>query len=67
MRASLAYYQKALDIRKTQVGRPLNDNLDVAKVKGDLAESYMRVGVTHLRLGEVERAVESFEQALDQA
>jgi serine/threonine-protein kinase len=65
MRASLTYYQKALDIRKLLVGRPLTDSLDPVKVKGDLAESYMRVGVTHLRLGEVERAGDNVERALE--
>jgi serine/threonine-protein kinase len=68
--ASLDYYQKALDLRKDLMGRPLGEDpdpkrrLEPVDVKMQLAESYTRVGVTYLKLGEPKKAGEYFQQAL---
>jgi tetratricopeptide (TPR) repeat protein len=64
IQASLDFYQKALEIRKNLTQRQLSDKLDATKVKWDLTESYTRVGVTFLRLGEPARARAFFREAL---
>jgi serine/threonine-protein kinase len=64
IKASLDYYQKALEIRKKLNARQLSDKLNPTKVKQELAESHTRVGVTFLRLGEAEKARGYFQDAL---
>jgi serine/threonine-protein kinase len=79
MRASLDYYQKALDLRKeltkrTQsekrpavgvagIGGLLATERYILKVKQEFAESHTRIGVTFLRLGEPPKAQEYFLEA----
>lgn len=66
IKASMDHYQKALEINRKLYGRPLQDEkkLSRGKIKRDLAESYTRVGVTYLRLGEPTKARVSFQEAL---
>src|SRR5262249_43259985 len=64
MPASLAYYQKALDIHRRLSQRTLGDKLDPVKVKQEYAEAFTRVGVTFLRLGEPQKARGYFRDAL---
>ena len=54
--AALRYYEQSLALRRALAARPPDDRLDMAKLRADLAESYTRVGVTYLRLGEPARA-----------
>jgi eukaryotic-like serine/threonine-protein kinase len=61
--ASLDFYQKALRLRKELSERAPSGRLDPVKVKQDLAETYTRIGVTYLRLGEPARAAEYFRDA----
>jgi tetratricopeptide (TPR) repeat protein len=65
LRGALDYYRQALEIRKDLTSRPLKrpDKLDPVKLKGRLAESYTRVGIAHLLLGEPALALNNFEQA----
>src|SRR5262249_29596914 len=62
MAASLDYYQKALAIRQDLARRPRHpdDKLSPTELRQNLAEAHTRVGVTHLRLGEPDRAAEQF-------
>jgi serine/threonine-protein kinase len=62
--ASLDYYQRALALRKAIAARPPDEKLDPARLRQDLAESYTRVGVTFLRIGEPVRAAGYFQDAL---
>jgi eukaryotic-like serine/threonine-protein kinase len=64
IQTSLDYYQKALALRQAITARPPDDKLDPVKIRQDLAESYTRVGVTYLRLGEPDRATGYFRDAL---
>lgn len=64
VQASLAFYQKGLEIRKKLSQRQLSDKLNPTKVKQELAESYTRVGVIYLRLGEPSKARAYFQEAL---
>jgi tetratricopeptide (TPR) repeat protein len=66
VQASMDHYQKALEILRKLYNRQLLDEekLPRSRVKRDLAESYTRVGVTYLRLGEPSKARSSFQEAL---
>ena len=64
IQTSLDYYQQALALRQAIAARPPDEKLDPVKVRQDLAESHTRVGVTHLRLGEPDRATGYFRDAL---
>lgn len=61
--ASLAHYQKALEIRRGLQNKQLSDKLNPTRVKQEFAESCTRVGVTFLRLGEPEKARPYFQEA----
>jgi serine/threonine-protein kinase len=64
VKAALEFYQQALEIRKNLNQRQLSAKLNPAQVRQDLAESYTRVGVIFLRLGEPAKARDYFQEAL---
>src|SRR5262245_54148666 len=66
MQASMDHYQQAQALLRRLHGRELKDEkkLSKTKVKRDLGESCIRIGVTYLRLGEPEKARASFQESL---
>lgn len=64
-KATVEYYQKALEIRRKLDRRRLNSQLNPTKLRQDFAEALTRVGVTFLRLGESQKARPYFQEALD--
>jgi tetratricopeptide (TPR) repeat protein len=66
LKASLDYYQKALNLREELYNHPHDQETEAKRksVKQGLAETYMRVGTIPLRMGDPARARDYFKKAL---
>ena len=64
IQAALGYYKQALELRQRVLDLPPDPKLSAVKLRQDLAESHVRVGVTYLRLGEPATAAGYFRDAL---